>query len=177
MLHRLLHGKFFSPLPAEHDHRRHVPIIEGPWHIKITQPYWLQRIAGVHDRLKSHSIHRLVGQSSASVCVPTAGIPPPPPETLHSAQHQVAWASRWMPKDVGAMDFVPGRRSAMIHGRPVQVLMVTHQDAPPHEWDSYFNACFRPLRPLLLYGPTASIFTPNSPPHYAVLNWWKVSSF
>jgi hypothetical protein len=53
------------------------------------------------------------------------------------------------PDALTCTDFGPESKSINIAGRPVQLLIVTHAGAPAREWDSYYNFCLWPLKPIM----------------------------
>ena len=84
----------------------------------------------------------------------------------------------WGDRRVKSQDWRPERNVIVIAGRPVCVLMVSHQGAKALEWDSYHNLIFGPLRPVVLLGPTGhSAQAPKMQPKFSVIEWWKVFVF
>ena len=97
------------------------------------------------------------------------------PEVLQSQSLMAQWNARWDDKHVNSKDWRPEKNTIMVAGRPVGVLIVSHQGASPIEWDSYHNLVFYPLRPVILFGPTGmSVQAPKMQHKFIVIEWWKV---
>ena len=96
------------------------------------------------------------------------------PEILMSLDLLSQWYARCDEKNVRNINWRSDRKLITIQGRPVGVLVVTHQAAAPIEWDTYFNMIFYPLRPVILFGPTGrSVQAPGMDHKFTVIEWWK----
>ena len=96
------------------------------------------------------------------------------PEILMSLNLLSQWYARWDERNVRNQNWRSDRNLITAQGRPVGVLVVTHQAAAPIEWDTYFNMIFYPLRPVILFGPTGrSVQAPGMDHKFTVIEWWK----
>jgi hypothetical protein len=140
------------------------------------QKEWLKKVNRPHDRsdyLQKSDLRPKAASFSSDR--PEAGHPRPMAAVLKSEHLLAQWNARWSSKLRSAKDFRPEMNTAMICGRPVVILVCSHDGAPPLEWDAYLNMAFHPIRPVVLLGPTArSPDAPGMVPKFSVISWWKV---
>ena len=144
------------------------------------QKPWLKQVQKAHQLCRSKgNPKRGETKSKATSVAFKAGVPPPPMlAVIMSLQLMAQWNTRWGDMHVKSQDWRPERNVIVIAGRPVCVLMVSHQGAKALEWDSYHNLIFGPLRPVVLLGPTGhSAQAPKMQPKFSVIEWWKVFVF
>lgn len=148
----------------------------GMWHggPQVQKP-WLKQVQKAHQLCRSSHNPGMESKAAGSSqqfksCVP----PPPMPEVLGSMSLMAQWHARWGDRYVNSKEWRSERNLVCIAGRPVGVLVVSHQRASPMEWDSYHNFTFEPLRPCVLFGPTGmSVQAPKMSPKFTVIEWWK----
>ena len=137
-------------------------------------PPWVMKMRKFFKEMHNEAVSEGPPRTSIYVNLPAPGMPYPPTEAIGSPGGMVAWGSRLVPENVANKDVAPTDNTLVLQGRPVQLLLVSHAAAPPIEWDSYMNFAFRPLRPTVLFCNPSAVYTPWQPPHYAVIQWWKV---
>ena len=150
--------------------------VGGMWHggHKVQKP-WLKNVQ--KSIMLCRESHNPGMESKASgssqqfkACVP----PPPMAEVILSMSLMAQWNARWSDRHVTSKEWRSERNLINIAGRPVGVLVVSHEGASPMEWDSYMNLIFKPLRPCILFGPSGmSAQAPNMQCKFTVLQWWK----
>ena len=147
------------------------PKVQKPWLKQVQKSFQLCRSKGNPKKGET--------KSKATSVAFKAGVPPPPmPDVIMSLKLMAQWNARWDDLHVSSKDWRPERNVIVIAGRPVCVLMVSHQGAKALEWDSYHNLIFGPLRPVVLLGPTGhSAQAPKMQPKFSVIEWWKVFVF
>ena len=146
------------------------PPVQKPWLKKVQKAHMLCRGA-----IKAGLMAKAPGYKHGF----QAGIPPPPmAAVLHSLSLMAQWNARWQDKHVTSKDWRSERNTVMVAGRPVGIIIVSHQAASPIEWDSYHNLIWHPLRPVILFGPTGlSVQDPKMQCKFTVIQWWKVFVF
>ena len=87
--------------------------------------------------------------------VPIEGLPPPPAGSLGSAHLMDARSNADSPNHKVAVNFNPSNHTMIICGRPVQLLIVSHEKAGWLERDMYVPWLFRPLTGIVIDGYTA----------------------
>ena len=103
---------------------------------------------------------------------PTPGIPPPPPEALGDMELIALHAHRYLSSC--DLRFAPHRFTSVLNGRPWQLLVITHDKAPSHEWYNHLARSMFPLRPVFVNGVTAGDDSASGmKTHYCVTQWWK----
>ena len=147
---------------------------------RLDDPQWLKRIADEADNRLIH--HRNYPEESRkrafSPALPIPGLPPPPAKALGSRQQMKAHYRTFSPEIRRSANQYPGENSVYIHGRPVQLIMITHEGAAHSEREPYLPWLFRPLVPQCLLGYTYD--GPNSPGghrHFCVIRWFQALIF
>ena len=57
----------------------------------------------------------------------------------------------------------------------VEALVISHNSAPPWDWNPYMRYALRPLNPVVLLGVTGkSTEAPKLQNKHSVMEWWKV---
>ena len=57
-------------------------------------------------------------------------------------------------------------------------IIVSHNDAPPDQWNPYLRYALRPLAPVVLLGVTGrSTEAPQLRRQFSVMQWWKAPSY
>ena len=103
---------------------------------------------------------------------PTPGLPPPPSETFGNPELMALHAQRWF--NNANVAFQPHRHTSMLNGRPWQCVVLTHNQAPSHEWYNHLADSMYPLRPICINGVTATGGEAGKmAKHYCVTQWWK----
>ena len=104
---------------------------------------------------------------------PQIGIPLAPPDAYGSKHLMDLHASNYASNTNARFD--PARFSVMIDGRPVVVVILTHNHAPTSEWNPQIAESFYPCCPLVLRGLTGkSAEHPTMRRAHCVSQWWKV---
>ena len=153
-----------------------VPASGQLWHggPKVQKP-WLKKVQKAHELCRSAHTPHMMSKTRGTAESLDANIPPPMPSVLSSLSLTAQWNARWQDKHVNSKDWRPERNTIVIAGRPVGVIIVSHQGSSPIEWDSYHNLLFKPLRPVVLLGPTGrSMQAPKLEHKFTVIEWWKV---
>ena len=102
-------------------------------------------------------------------------MPPPPAVLLGSANMMEAHYKALSPEHKIALNFSPGNHTTMICGRPMQLLMLSHEGAGWLERDQYVPWLFRPLPACVIDGYTAvAKDSPKGPKHFCVVRWFQV---
>ena len=106
--------------------------------------------------------------------MPIPGAPPPHKHAFALNSNLLGHYYRWARDAQMDMNFLPERHSFVVNGRPVQSLVLTHNRAPPHEYEPYMQFALRPLNPLVLVGVSGgSKEAPFMEPYESVIEWWK----
>ena len=146
----------------------------------LPTPQWLNRIADESDaRLEQHRNNPEESRKRAfSPALPIPGLPPPPASSLGSRQQMQAHFRSFSPEHRRTANFFPGDKSVVIKGRPVQLIMITHEGAQYGEREPYIPWLFRPLVPQCLLGYTFDgPNSPGEPRHFCVINWFQALIF
>ena len=107
--------------------------------------------------------------------VPIAGLPVPAASSLGSADLMESHFKTFSPAHKIAVNFNPGNHTMMICGRPVQLIMLSHEGAGWLERDMYLPWLFRPLPAIVIDGYTAEHKdSPRGPKHFCVIRWFQV---
>ena len=148
---------------------------DGP---KVQKP-WLKQVQKSHEECRKSHRATMMSKSKGSSRAFQGCVPPPPMvEVLRSLDLTAQWNARWSDEHVTSKDWRPERNTIVLAGRPVGVLIVSHQGASPLEWDAYPNMVFSPVRPTVLLGPTGmSVQAPSMKHKFTVIEWWKVIFF
>ena len=147
---------------------------------RLQDPQWLNRIADESDeRLEHHRSNPEESRKRAfSPALPIPGLPPPPASSLGSRQQMQAHYRTFSPEHRRSANQHPCDNSVVIHGRPVQLIMITHEGASHSEREPYIPWLFRPLVPQCLLGYTADgPNAPGGPRHFCVINWFQALIF
>ena len=148
---------------------------------RLGDPDWVQWHADVTDDRKAalEEARRTGAYPEGPVKfnpnIPLPGLPPPPAEFYGSATMMTKYLQRFGPDYKRAINFVPAQHISYICGRPVMVVVCSHEGAKDfHEYDEYLAWAFRPLEPLYLDGYTAKArHAPKGPKHFCVVNWFQ----
>ena len=107
--------------------------------------------------------------------VPISGLPVPPAAALGSATIMESHFQTYSPDHKIAANFNPSMHTMVVCGRPVQLIIVSHEKAAWLERDQYVPWLFRPLPGIVLDGYTAGQKNaPKGHKHYCVIRWFQV---
>ena len=107
--------------------------------------------------------------------VPIPGLPTPPARALGSAQMMEAHYKTYSAEHKTAINFNPANHTVVVAGRPVQLLLVSHEKADYFERDMYVPWLLRPLQGIMLDGYSADTArAPPGPKHFCVIRHFQV---
>ena len=149
------------------------------WHggPKVQKP-WLKQVQKSFTLCRDAHKPKTTSKSRGSAVAFQAHVPPPMPEVLMSLSLMAQWNARWTDDHVNSKDWRPEKNLINVAGRPVGIIVCSHLDAGPIEWDSYQTLLFKPCRVVVLLGPTGkSVQAPTMANKFTVIEWWKVLFF
>ena len=132
-------------------------------------------------RLAMHKEHQAWENNPAALkeynpSVPIPGLPVPPASSLGSPELMESHYKATSPEFKTAANFNPSNNTVMICGRPVQLVLLSHEESGWLEKDTYVSWLFRPLVATVLDGYTAGKkHSPTGPKHYCVIRWFQVT--
>ena len=134
-------------------------------------PEWVARTAALR---KAPAMSKMMGAAAKAFVYlhrPTPGIPPPPRDCYGNPELMALHSARWL--ECKNIAFQPSRFTSVLNGRPWQCLVITHNEAPSHEYYNRLAKTMFPLRPVCINGVSAKTEAPKMKSHYCVTQWWK----
>jgi hypothetical protein len=141
-----------------------------PQFMKRQRPDWMENMS----KASSSSLPDAGASSSSSW--PSLGQPLPSAAAYDDPELMAAHSYRNSPYPSGGqteLTLDPQRLTHMVYGRPVGLLVLTHHNAPPYEFDSYLAARFAPLLPTFVLGPTGKTLDTSGNAAYAIFHLWS----
>ena len=134
-------------------------------------PEWVARTAAMRKAPATSKIMGAAAKAFVYLNRPTPGIPPPPPDCYGNPELIALHSARWL--ECKNLAFQPTRFTSVLNGRPWQCVVITHNEAPSHEYYNHLAKTMFPLRPICINGVSAKTEAPKMKSHFCVTQWWK----
>ena len=150
---------------------------------RLVDPTWLIGLANKCDDRKrkaeqDQGTDQPSGPARINPAVPIPGLPVPPAASYGSAHMMSAHYQTFAPEHKKAMNFIAALNTKVLCGRPIQIIVLSHEGASYLERDPYLAWLFRPLKNNILLGYDAKAKdAPGGPKHFCVIRWFQVSVF
>ena len=158
-------------------------VVEHRLQPRLVDPPWLKGLANRCDIRKrkaerDQGTDQPAGPARINPAVPIPGLSVPPAASYGSAHMMSAHYQTYAPEHKKAMNFNAALNTKVLCGRPIQILVLSHEGASYLERDPYLAWLFRPLKINILLGYDAKAKdAPGGPKHFCVIRWFQVSAF
>ena len=161
------------------------PVVVGRLRPRLEDPHWLKARArdveirkSIYEKAVEDGVIKKGYGGTINPTVPIAGMPVPPASHLGSSTKMQDWFMRYNPENTFHINANPAQHVQIFHGRPLIILILTHEGADVSETDGYFKDLFYPAQPIVLVGYTVGHpDSPGGPSHFCVIRLFQVAVF